>query len=67
MDTIREELKLKLRIKKLERSSKSARDLIEKKLKNGNETKHTKSLLNAIQEKNDQEYCADGCENFITD
>jgi hypothetical protein len=66
MSSLRQELRLKLKIKKLERNSRTARDIITKKLNSSEPNKYTKTLLNAIQDKNDKEYSADGCECFIT-
>lgn len=61
------ELRLKLKEKKLERTSKYGRDVIEKKLKNSKDTSTNRRLLNTIDEQNNKEMFADGCENFITD
>lgn len=65
---LKKELKLKLLEKKIERTSRSGRDFIEKKIKNSKETESGRRLLHTIREKNEDEFYADNtCENFITD
>jgi hypothetical protein len=65
---LRKELRLKLLEKKIERTCKSGRNFLEKKIKNSNETEHGKRILHTIREKNEDEFYADNtCENFLTD
>jgi hypothetical protein len=66
-EKLRKELRLKLQEKKLERTCKHGRDMIEKKLKNAKDSSTNRRMLNTIEEQNDKEMFADGCENFITD
>ena len=69
---LREKLKERLRIKtkgdQIARSSKFARDNLEIKLKNEKKpTKASKHFLRQIEEKNEKELTADGCEMFLGD
>jgi hypothetical protein len=65
---LKKELKLLLKEKKLQRTSKQGRDFIEKKLKTSTkDDPNTGRLLKVIEEQNDKEYGADGGEGFYGD
>ena len=66
-DKIKERLHTKIKGDQFSRCSKFARDNIEKQLKEKKPTKRTKHYLKKIEEKNDKEYMAEGCECFFSD
>jgi hypothetical protein len=64
---LKEKLHIKVKGEQVARTSKFARDNIERKLNEKPQTKAIKHILKKIEEKNEKEYLADGCECFITD
>jgi hypothetical protein len=69
-EQLRQKLKEKLHIKtngqKISRQSKFARDTLQKKLNEKKPTKAINHYLGQIEEKNEKEYLADGCEMFFS-